>query len=117
VLPVPVDRSTQGHGVVRSRGQTDPDSNTIILAAPFGALVLARRLRSAIRERPTSSLPLIVPSALGRIRPSGYTATVNAAVNPLSTLPVTVASSSAEPSLNTLSLASDTRARFETLVA
>ena len=49
-------------------------------------------------------------------RQSDYTAIVSAAVNPLSTLPVTVANSSAEPSLKTLSVASDTRARFVTLL-
>jgi hypothetical protein len=38
VLPVPVDRSTQGHEVVRSRGQTDPDSNTIILTVVCSSL-------------------------------------------------------------------------------
>ena len=48
---------------------------------------------------------------------SSYTATVRAAVNPPDTLPVTVASSSDEPSLNTLSVASVTRDMFETLAS
>src|SRR5262249_26889205 len=44
-------------------------------------------------------------------------ATVSAAVMPPATLPVTVASSSAEPSLKTLSVASETWLRFVTLDA
>jgi len=51
-----------------------------------------------------------------RIR-SHQIAMVNAAVRPPAALPVTVASSSADPSLNTLSLASETRDRLATLLS
>lgn len=53
----------------------------------------------------------------GQELPPPYTATVSVAVYPPSTLPVTVASSSADPSLNTLSLASVTCDRFLMLSA
>ena len=46
-----------------------------------------------------------------------HTATVNDAVNPPAALPFIVASSSAEPSLKTLSLASVTRERLVTLLS
>src|SRR6185503_16987447 len=64
---------------------------------------------------PSPLLPLSSwQAAVGR---RDHTATVNAAVSPPETLPLIVASSSAEPSLKTLSLASVTRERLVTLAS